>query len=193
MRTLRSGTMIDLVWFEPGHGEALMSWFYDFRYRAFFREFSDHPLSLDECRNMRATMERSGQGFVTIIDKATGEPIGLMQFGVLKRKAGVFRWGIMLDEKFQGGTRAIEAIIILLAYLFEYRACQKPVVEFLDRDKHICRITEQGGFTREGVLVREALVDGEYLDEVRYYLPKETFYELYGGYVEELDKLPENQ
>ncbi len=182
------GVKVRVVPYRPEHANSLFSWFYDFRYKAFFREYEDKAYTLDDFRQWGDRMERGGFGFFTILDKETGTPIGLMTHTCLKRKAGVWRFGIMLDEKYQRHTYAIECIIVHGFYLVENFGCKKLTIEFLESDKQIQRIAEKGGFVREGILAREAFVDGQYVDEARYYISDEIAYELYGSYHAALEK-----
>ena len=187
------GYNVRLVSFEERHARAVMNWYYDVRYEAFFREFPDEAMDLGEFKKFGIKMARVGLGLYVVEENSTGEAIGLMTHSCLKKKAGVFRFGIMLAAGKQHKSYAIECIILLGFYLIEHHGMQKYLVEFLESDTHIQRITEQGGFIRDGVLAREAFVGGEYVNEVRYYLTREMGYELYGAYHKSLDDLPANK
>lgn len=183
----KQGIKVNLIPYEPEHAEAMHRWFYDFQYAAFFREFDDIAFTVDDFKGYGEALKRSGGELFTLIDKEKQCPIGLMTYTCLKRKAGVYRFGIMLDKAYQHNTYAIEGIILLAFYLFENKGCQKYTIEFLASDKHIQRIAEKGGFEFECLLKNEALVNGEYQDEVRYYFPKEKAYEFYGEYHKALE------
>lgn len=173
---IKTGKHVTLVPFEPNHGPAVMEWFYDHRYAAFFRDFPDTPMDLSQGIHFFSTLPiTTGIGLFVVVSRETGFPIGLMTYECLKRKAGVFRFGIMLTDKYQHKTYAIECITLLGYYLMENEKMRKLVVEFLTTDDHIRRITEHGGFEREGVLKGEALVDGTYRDEYRYFITAEVF------------------
>lgn len=152
-----------------------MSWFYDYRYHAFFRDFPDVPMDLPAVIRFFTALPERGIHLFVVIHKESGFPVGLMTYECLKRKSGVFRFGIMLDAKYQLKTIAIECITLLGYFLIEKENMKKLVVEFLTTDDHIRRISEAGGFEREGVLKAEALVDGTYRDEYRYFITAETF------------------
>lgn len=189
----RIGVKLKLIPFEPRHARTVASWYYDVRYQPFFRAFPDVPFSEKDFENLGAMMAGGGVGLFMMILKETDEPIGMMTYSCLKAKSGVFRFGIMLDQKYQHQTYAIEGIILLGFYLIEQLGCRKYCIEFLASDKHIRRIAEQGGFIFEYALKEEACIDGKYVDEVRYVMPKDHGYELYGSYYESLKELPENQ
>ncbi|MBI2339954.1 MAG: GNAT family N-acetyltransferase [Deltaproteobacteria bacterium] len=181
MSSTKEGHVVRLERFRPEHGKIVFRWFYDPAYRLFFRDFED-PLSLEQCKKFDKVMAGSGVGIFMIIEKSSDKPIGMVTHCCLKKKSGVNRIGIMLDKDFQHKTYAIEALIILLDYLYNRLGFKKIIVEYLASDHHIQRISEKGGWIREAVLKREAVVDGEYVDEVRYYMFKETYEELYGDY-----------
>lgn len=190
---LLEGPNLKLVPYSEEYAELMQSWFYDHRYAAYFRDFEEVPLSLADFKNLGRQFEKVGQNLYIIILKEANQPIGLMTNCCLKKKSGVFRFGILLDADHQRKTYAIEAIVIHGHYLYEYRGCQKLCVEILKRDEHIQRITEQGGFIFETVLKAEAKMGDEYLDEVRFYMDRARAYELYSGLFEELKKMPCNQ
>lgn len=185
------GTNVQLVPFHPDHAEAIYSWYYDVSYEAFFRDYPNVPLEKNDFHHFGDWIAKSGNGLFVIVHKDDNKPIGLMTYTCLKSKSGIFRFGILLDNEYQRKTYAIEAIILLCFYLFENKGATKLVVEFLERDQHIERITAQGGFHKEGLLLGEALISGEYLNELRYAITKQTVHELYGAYYEQLEEASE--
>lgn len=180
---LKEGYMVRLIPFEKKYGMNVLQWFYDPVYKLYFREF-ENPLSLEDCERFDQIMQQAGMNVFVIEEKGTNEVMGLLTYSIIKRASGVFKFGIMLDTKFQHKTHCIEALIILGDYMFYRLGMQKGVVEYLESDHHIRRISEKGGFISEGPLFREALVDGEYVDEVRYCILKSTYDELYANYFE---------
>lgn len=178
----KSGRFVQLVPFEKSHGAAVFSWFYDYQYRFFFREF-DQQLSLEQCSHFDQIMQSSGVQLWTLMDVANpAEPIGLVTTMWLKKRAGVSRVGILLDTKSQHRSWCIETFIIVCDFLFNHSNCRKVVVECLASDQHIRRISEKGGFVFEATLQQEAFVDGVYQDEVRYFLTPEIYDQMYGDY-----------
>ena len=141
----RIGVKLKLVPFEPKYARAVSAWYYDARYRSFFRAFPDIAYTDKDFENFGTIMAGGGVGLFVMILKETDEPIGLMTYSCVKPKAGVFRFGILLDEKYQHQTYAIEGIIILGFYLIEQLGCRKYCIEFLASDSHIRRIAEHGG------------------------------------------------
>ncbi len=179
---LRDGYLVRLLPFEASHGDTLFSWFYDYDYRLFFREF-ENPLSLEQCRDFSNIMKSSGVQVLAIVDKNDPQkPVGLVTLMWLKKKSGVIRVGMLLDKNCQHKTWCIEAFIIVGDLIYHHMGCRKMVVEYLASDAHIRRISEKGGFVFESLLKEEALVDGIYQDEVKYYLSKDAYQELYGQY-----------
>lgn len=181
MLPLKEGFVVKLVPFAPEHAEKVFEWYYDVAYKLFFREF-DAPLSLEQCRQFNLIMAKSGVTIFMIIEKETNLAIGMMTHCPLKRKSGVTRFGILLDKNFQHKTYAIEALIILGDFVYNRLGFRKLVIEYLASDTHIRRISEKGGWIFETILKEEALIDGEYVDEVRYHMFKKVYDELYGNY-----------
>ncbi len=183
---LRDGHVVRLLPFQPEHGDSVFSWFFDYDYRLFFREF-DEPLSLEQCRDFGKIMMASGVRVLTIVSLEEPEkPLGLMTTMWLKKKSGVARVGILLDKNCQHKTWCIEALIILGDLLYRRLGCRKLVVEYLASDTHIRRISEKGGFVFETTLKEEALIDGGYQDEVKYYMMRDIYEELYGTYLDDV-------
>lgn len=180
---LRPGKATQLVCFRPEHADFVSAWYYDFQYRFFFRDFGTiaDPAAF---KTLDARLMRAGLTLLTIIDRATQKPIGVMTFMLEKAAASVYKFGILLDRDCQNRTFAIESIIILGDYLFNRRSARKLVVEFCERDTHIHRISQLGGFKHEATLPGEIFMDGEYLDEARSAFYNDQFDDLYGGYLD---------
>ena len=178
---VKEGYKIRFVPWDPKFAPIVFNWYYDVTYKLFFREM-DAPYTVDDLKKFDAIMARGGVRLFMVIDKETLVPIGMVTHCCLKGKAGVNRIGIMMDKKHQHKTYTIEALIILLDYVYNRLGFNKAVIEFLASDKHIQRIAEKGGWKYEATLVRETMVDGKRVDEVRYYMFKETYEELYGNY-----------
>lgn len=181
MLPVKNGYKVKVVPFEPKHGQYIYQWFYDYRYQFFFREFIS-PLTGEACEHFNDVMATTKTVPLMIENIETGEVMGMMTYQNLKRKAGVVRIGILLDEDCQHKTYCIEALIIIGDFLYNRLDYKKLVIEFLESDKHIHRIATQGGWIKEATLVRESVIDDEYVDEARYYMFKETYEELYGKY-----------
>jgi RimJ/RimL family protein N-acetyltransferase len=178
----REGHVVKLVRYGPEHAEKAAEWYYGFEYRFFFRDFTD-PLDMEAIKNLHISMGRSGYHLLTILDKVTGAPIGLMTYILEKPNARIFKFGIMLDANCQRKTWAIDAINVLGDYLFNKCFAHKLTVEFADTDKQIHRITAQGGFTHDATLKEELFIDGKYIDEVRYSLHIDKYEELYSNFL----------
>jgi len=183
MYGLKTGYKVKLIPFKPEHAETVCQWFYAPAYKLFFRDF-DTAISPEDFKEFDKIMGRVGVGMLMIVDKDSEDVLGMMTHLCLKKKSGVIRIGILLDKEKQHMTLAIESLIILGDFLYNRLGYKKLVIEYLASDKHIIRIAEQGGWIREAVLIREALVDDDYVDEVKYYMFKEKYDELYGSYFE---------
>lgn len=179
----RDGHFSRLVPFNPDHSEKLATWYYGQDYRFFFRDFTD-ALTMEALQKLDKSMARSGYRLLTILDKETAEPIGLMTYILEKPNAHIFKFGILLDANCQRKTVAIDAINILADFLFNKCFAHKLSVEFSDEDKQIHRITALGGFDHDATLKEELFMDGRYYDEARYSLHIDMYEALYSTYLD---------
>lgn len=176
----RLGPSIYFKEFDPTlHADKLFEWYYDVNYAAFFREFGSLVLSKKEMRHFGKAMEDSGLGLFVITARKDNQPAGLMTYRLLDPSQMLFRFGIMLDQKSQHFTSAIEAIINLCFYLVDVKGAKKIIVQFLETDKHIRRISEKGGLELEARL--------EATGELLYCFPIRTIEERYRKWHETFD------
>ena len=178
----RDGNVVELVHFSEKYAEAVADWYYDMDYRFFFREF-DEAMEIEEIKTLGQDMATAGNFLLVILNKETQEPIGLMTYTLEKRSARIYKFGIMLDNNVQNKSWAIDAINVLGDLCFRVKKCHKLVVEFRDCDKHIHRITAQGGFKHEATLPEEIQLDDKYYDEVRYSIYEDTYWDLYKDFL----------
>lgn len=176
------GKFVELVFFDPEkHAQILSEWYYDFNYRFFFRDFGEIA-DPEKFKKMHLSLLQSGIVLLMIVKKDTQQPLGLMTYNVEKPSAGVYKYGILLDRSVQGKSFAIDAIIILMDFLFNKKSCRKIVVEFCNEDQQIHRICQAGMYAQEALLKEEIFMDGEYKDEARYFIFNSTFDLYYGDY-----------
>lgn len=183
-KPFRPGHVTELSYYTEVDADVLASWYYDYTYRFFFRDFGS-ALGIEDLKDLGNRLNRTGIRLLVIRDKSTQKPIGLMTFVLEKASARIYKFGIMLDDSIQHKTWAIDAIVILADHIFNTLNAHKLVVEFSDSDTHIHRITAKGGFVHEATLREEIFVDGVYHDEARYSLSRSTFTELYSGFLPE--------
>lgn len=176
------GKKILLQAFEPRHAAAVSRWYYDFRYASYFRSFEDMPYTEEDCKNIMLQQQQAGMESYVIEDQNSRETMGITMCQCTVKRAGVYRWGILLDAKFQAQNLTIDVLATMGFYLFDEKKCQKLYVSTLSSDCHIGRILQEAGFELEGRLKEEAVFAGNYLDEVRYCLFKASFYQLYGKF-----------
>ncbi len=165
---------------KPEDFDQLLNWFFDYRLRFFYREWTWLP---DESKTIPLTTQakqHTGSEFFVIAD-LDDHPIGLMTYFTEKPVSKICKMGILLDPDFQGKSHAIEAIIQLLRFLFVELKFRKVVVEFSSHDEQILRITEKGGFVKEGLLRNEIVVGEEVYDEWRFGMMAEEFLAKYGA------------
>lgn len=176
------GKLTILKHYSEDHVDKLCEWYYDMDYRFFFRDFKD-SYTMNDLKKLGEMMEMEGTSLVTILDKEANVPIGLMTYNLEKPSAKIYKFGILMDKNAQHKSYAIDAIIVMCDYVFNKLDGYKFVVEFCDEDKHIHRITKQGGFNHEATLTEELFVDNTRFDEARYSLFASQFNEMYGKYL----------
>lgn len=174
------GKKILLRLFEPQHAAAVSHWYDDFRYASYFRSFEDMPYTEEDCKNFMKILRQAGMENYVVEDQKSGALLGLTMTQCSVKRAGVYRWGLLLDQKFQAQNLTVDVLATMGFYLFDEKNCQKMYVSILEDDRHIGRILLEAGFELEGKLQAEAVFAGKYLDEARYCLFKERFYQLYG-------------
>lgn len=181
-KPFQNGHFVELAFYSKDDAAAVSTWFYDFDYRFFFRDFS-FLVKIEDFPKLGENLARQGISLVTIKDKKTGNPVGLLTFGLEKPAAKIYKFGIMLDNKLQHKVFAVDALIVMGNYLFHQKDAFKVSLEFCAEDKHIKRITDKGGFTHDATLKDEVFVDGKRYDEERYSMTKEVYVKLYGEYL----------
>jgi RimJ/RimL family protein N-acetyltransferase len=116
---------------------------------------------------------------IFIIETLAGDYVGEIDVWYTKRKSGVFRYGIFLEECARGKGFGKQALVIVMDYYFNelnYRKASPTVYSF---NKNSQLFHEKLGFTFEGKLVDDVYSRGKYHDMLYYALFKEKFNELY--------------
>jgi len=110
-----------------------------------------------------------------ILETLDGEYAGQLQVWHVNRRAGVFRHGIFMEEKYRGAGLAREALTIVLDFYFNelnYRKCCPYVYSYNLRSQ---KFHENFGFLREAVVKEEHYTRGGYHDLIYYSLFKDEF------------------
>ena len=110
-----------------------------------------------------------------ILETIEGEYAGQLQVWEVNRRAGVFRHGLFLEEKYRGRGIAKEALAIVLDFYFNelnYRKCSPYVYSYNVRSQ---KFHENFGFKQEARIKDEHYTRGVYHDLLYYSLFKDEF------------------
>ena len=122
--------------------------------------------------------EQKDDKFFFIVENETA-PVGTIYVWEARRREGVFRYGIQIEEPHRAKGYAKEALIIILDYYFNelnYQKCAPYAYEFNTRSQ---AFHEKLGFTKEGILRNETYTRGKYHSIVYYGMLKNEFNSLY--------------
>jgi RimJ/RimL family protein N-acetyltransferase len=104
-----------------------------------------------------------------------GEPVGSTGLFVDRPTWGTAEVGYSIAPSHWDNGYATDALRQLCGYAFEERRLHKVVARSYETNPASSRVLEKVGFEQEGVLRREAFVQGEYVDLHRYGLLAEEF------------------
>jgi RimJ/RimL family protein N-acetyltransferase len=96
------------------------------------------------------------------------DPVGTIGLSDINELWGCAEVGYWLTPKAWGEGYATAATERLVEYGFDQRRLNKIIAHTFDFNAGSRRVLEKVGFTEEGVLRKEAFVDGEYVDVHRY-------------------------
>lgn len=159
-----------------------INWYYDEAYRDFFRDLLSVPISFKEKESLFKSIQQGSSTYYISVLKSKSQPIALSVGDFIKLKSSVLRYGMLIDEAYQNKSLALEATIHLLHHFFKDLSARKVVMEFLSSNTHIARILKRGGFLEEARLIQEVYHQGQFMDEDRYYLMKNRFYDVWSDH-----------
>ena len=162
--------------YEVSDREALKTWFYSGKYPEFFRDM--HALT-DAQLDVFAYM-KDGQGFI-VRENTQGRSVGFVVIYEIRAVPRNCKLSILIDRDFQERGYCLEAMVSMAKYVFFRLGMEKMIVECLESNTRLQKLTEQGGFNKECVLEREARIDTDLVNVVRYTLFKEQFIEVLKG------------
>ena len=96
------------------------------------------------------------------------DPVGTVGLDAPNEVWGVAEIGYLLAPEAWGEGYATDAVGLLCEYAFDERRLNEVVAAVYATNPASARVLEKVGFQREGVLRREAFVEGEYVDLYRY-------------------------
>ncbi|MGW6915989.1 GNAT family N-acetyltransferase [Kitasatospora sp. NPDC054939] len=132
------------------------------RSRADTRPWQPLPVA----RSPYADTDAADAAFFSVLDRATGELAGeALLWGIDPHNRSA-HLGLALLPAFRGRGLAVEVVTALCRYGFEVRGLHRLGLETLADNHPMLAAAEAAGFTREGVLRRNAWVCGSFVDEV---------------------------
>lgn len=161
--------------YEVSDVECVKDWFYSGLYPEFFR---DMPALTEEQLKVYAYM-KDGQGF--IVRNNQGVKVGFIILHEVRAVPRNCKLSILIDRNFQEKGYCLEAMVSMAKYIFFRLGMEKMIVECLESNTRLQKLTEQGGFNKECVLIREARIENDLVNVVRYTMFKEQFIEVLKG------------
>jgi RimJ/RimL family protein N-acetyltransferase len=120
-------------------------------------------------RQEREWIESLGDdGGVKLLVCADGDPVGTISMQAPDEVWGVAELGYLLAPEAWGNGYATDAVACLCRYAFRERRLHKLYAQVYATNPASGRVLEKNGFQREGVLRREAFVEGAHVDVHRY-------------------------
>ena len=141
----------------------LYNWCYSGQYPEFFRDVTGAP-DVEALQNY--CHMRDGQGFM--LRRHDLAPIGFAMLYEAKYVPAIMKLAIMLDNQYQDQGYCLEAVWSLAEFAFNRLRMHKLVLEAVAENGRIRDIADRAGFTEEARLVDESIIDGKYVDVVRY-------------------------
>lgn len=107
-------------------------------------------------------------GTVQLLLTAGDESVGLVSFDMLETDLRIAELGVFVAPDHQQQGYGTEATELFVGYGFDELGLEKIVARVFAFNDTSARLLERVGFTREGVLRKEAFVDGARQDVHRY-------------------------
>ena len=104
---------------------------------------------------------------ITLCDKAIGSIGAYRKENIHSRTAEL---GYYIAPEHWGNGYATQAVKLICEWIFEHTDIIRIFAEPFTRNKASCRVLEKAGFLREGVLIKNAVKNGETLDMSMYAL-----------------------
>jgi len=150
--------------------------------RQWFEDEIEFPLSEKETREIfidDITNFYKDDKRLFILETPEDDYAGQLEVWYAKRRAGVFRYGIYLEEEYRGRGLAKDALLIVLDFYFNelnYRKCCPYVYSYNVNSK---RFHEKFGFLKEALVKEEHYSRGAYHDLIYYSMFRDDFNKLY--------------
>ncbi len=101
--------------------------------------------------------------------------VGSIDTHTLYRRAGTFKYGLVVHQDYRRRGYASDAIRLVMRYYFDELGYQKCNVDVHENNPSSAALHERLGFTLEGRIRRSVFTGGKYLDEFAYGITAEEF------------------
>lgn len=124
------------------------------------------------------THEPGDDAFFWMIENLEGEVVGSINTFDCERRAGVFKYAILIRRPYWGRGYATEALTLVCRYYFRELRYQKLTVLVYSFNERSLRFHEKFGFVFEGRLRRTVYTNGRHYDTIYFGLTCEEFAQL---------------
>lgn len=162
---MKPGPNIFLIPFEAKDWDILYRWYYSGEYEEFFRDIDQAPNSE---YFQRYAQIRNGFTFLIKTHESFARTIGAVVIYEIKPVTSQAHFAMLIDKNFEHLGYGLEAIYLAMKHLFHDLGLQKMVIESIQGNAKIERYMEMYGVPKEGVLVNEAKIEGQYLNVNRF-------------------------
>jgi len=162
--------------FEVEDVATLEKWFYSGDYDDHFR---DMTLLTREQLKIYSYM-KDGQAFIV---RENNDVIGLVTIYEMRVIPSNFKLSVLIDKSYQGKGFCLDSMLLILDYAFLKLGYDKAIVEVLESNERLNNMILKGGFEFEAKLEREAKINGEFQDVIRYKMFKDKYRKIRGSHV----------
>ena len=151
------------------HAPTLFSWIYDAAYSSYFRDFQ-RPLTREDVDVYPAL---TGSTVLMVHNMNEQDAIGMVTLHDYRANVGSVKGGVMMAANKQKSGLGVEALWILMDYVFNSLRLNKMIVEAVAGNERILKMIKDVGADHEGTFVDDAIVDGELVTVLRYALKRD--------------------
>lgn len=160
---------------------------YDEKYFSWLRDIEvitqiyhlDYLLTLDFSeveKYVQSLLSSKNDCFFAVYNKENNQFIGTQKIGHINWRAGIADMGIMIGEiEYRSKGLSKDIMITAMKYAFKTLSLRKLTGGTSATNIAMQKCFESLGFTKEGVIRSQLLIDGEYVDHILYGILKNEF------------------
>lgn len=130
--------------------------------------FQATPKTMADEQSFYEDVVSGDNGETHLLICAADGPVGTAGLADVEPNWGIAELGYFVDPEASGRGYATEAAGLLVGYAFDQRRLEKLYAHVLASNRASQRVLEKNGFEEEGRFRKEAFVDGEREDVLRY-------------------------